>query len=157
MTSISWLSKGLFSVVWARTVRNLNCFWNFFLGDWLYSSQQICNGLDSITWRITMCFPSMGGLPVFLESEINSPALVTRDERFSWCNRQVCLLRLKYVVVVDIIQRFERQFDCLKPNGELVCFRICILKNNAWQDWVVENGLGIWCYFWVLIVACWIR
>ena len=65
----------------------------------------------------------------------------------------MCLLRLKYVVDVDIIQRFEGQFDCLKPNGELVYFRICILKNNAWQDWVVENGLGIWCYFWVLIVA----
>lgn len=65
----------------------------------------------------------------------------------------MCLLRLKYVVDVDIIQRFEGQFDCLKPNGELVYFRIRILKNNAWQDWVVENGLGIWCYFWVLIVA----
>ena len=54
----------------------------------------------------------------------------------------MCLLRLKYVVDVDIIQRFEGQFDCLKPNGELVYFRIRILKNNAWQDWVVENGLG---------------
>ena len=54
----------------------------------------------------------------------------------------MCSLRLKYVVDVDIIQRFEGQFDCLKHNGELVYFRIRILKNNAWQDWVVENGLG---------------